>query len=88
MKFNNFSCVIFVLKCANTPKPKNSQEGKNVLIPPYCILLVYLYTTGKSVSIFIKLAFELYFAGQTFAKLSKSREIRKTFSLQKFVPMK
>ena len=39
MNFNNFSCLIFVLKCANTHKPKKTKLGKNVLIPPYCILL-------------------------------------------------
>ena len=39
MNFNNFSCLIFELKCTNTHKPKNTKEGKNVLIPPYCILL-------------------------------------------------
>ena len=39
MNFNNFSCLTFVLKCANTPKPENTLGFKNVLIRPYCILL-------------------------------------------------
>ena len=35
MNFNNFSCLIFVLKCA-----KKHPRVQNVVIPPYCILLV------------------------------------------------
>ena len=31
--------LIFVLKCANTSKPKNILGVENVLIPPICILL-------------------------------------------------
>ena len=42
MNFNKSSCITFVLKCANTPKPKRYPGGKNVLIPPGCMLLVLL----------------------------------------------
>ena len=45
MNFMNFSCLIFSnLKCYNTPQSKNipggkiCPSGKNVLIPPICIL--------------------------------------------------
>ena len=39
MNFNNFSCLTFVLKCTNIPKPKNTPGGENVLVCPYCKLL-------------------------------------------------
>ena len=26
--FNNFSCLIFMPKCASTPKPKNTPRGQ------------------------------------------------------------
>ena len=32
MNFNNFVCLIFVPKCANTPKPINTPGDKNMLM--------------------------------------------------------
>lgn len=51
--FSNFSSLIFVLKCANTPKPKYSQ-GSKCANTPYCILLQYLKVKQNSNSFHFK----------------------------------
>ena len=43
MNFINFSCLIFVLKCAITPKPKNIQGGKRPLIVYYSQLSFFYH---------------------------------------------
>ena len=44
----------FVLKSANTPKPKNTQgwvrRDKNVLLPLYCIVLSEVFLSGLLVT--------------------------------------